>query len=140
MFLGPSREFGEDRAYCGAKLGEFVADAQRSDDEIQLTIADFELAARNAIEAGLGGVELHGATGYLIRQFLSTETNRRDNRWDGTIEGRLRFPVQVANAVAKSLGAHRLGFRISPGIAFNDINDDPDLGAIPEFRSSIILR
>jgi N-ethylmaleimide reductase len=93
-------------------------------DGIAETIADFALSARNAIAAGFDGVELHGANGYLLHQFLSTNANRRDDGWGGTIEGRIRLTVEVARAVAAEIGADRLGLRISPSNPFNDIAED----------------
>jgi N-ethylmaleimide reductase len=91
---------------------------------IAATIQDFVLSARNAIEAGFDGVELHGANGYLLHQFLSTNANQRDDEWGGTIEGRIRLTVEVARAVAAAIGADRLGLRISPSNPFNDIVED----------------
>ncbi|GAA3345777.1 alkene reductase [Amorphoplanes nipponensis] len=88
------------------------------------TIADFAASARNAIAAGFDGVELHGANGYLLHQFLSTNANRRDDEWGGTIAGRIRLTVEVARAVAAEIGADRLGLRISPSNPFNDISED----------------
>jgi N-ethylmaleimide reductase len=93
-------------------------------DEIAATIADFALSARNAIEAGFDGVELHGANGYLLHQFLSTNANQRDDEWGGTISGRIRLTVEVARAVAAEIGADRVGLRISPSNPFNDIVED----------------
>jgi N-ethylmaleimide reductase len=89
--------------------------------EIEQTIADFVTAARNAIAAGFDGVEIHGANGYLIQQFLSDNANLRDDEWGGTVQGRIRFGVEVAKAVTEAIGADRVGFRISPGNPFNDI-------------------
>ena len=93
-------------------------------DGIAATIQDFTLSARNAIEAGFDGVELHGANGYLLHQFLSTNANRRDDDWGGTIEGRIRLTVEIAKTVAAAIGADRLGLRISPANQYNDIVED----------------
>jgi N-ethylmaleimide reductase len=94
---------------------------------IQQTIADFAAAARNAIEAGFDGVELHGANGYLIHQFLATNANQRTDRWGGSPANRVRFGVEVARAVADAIGGHRLGIRISPGNGANGVvEDDPN--------------
>ncbi|GAB2880760.1 alkene reductase [Streptomyces mayteni] len=97
-----------------------------TEDEIAATVADFASAARNAIAAGFDGVELHGANGYLIHQFLAPNANRRTDAWGGSVEGRVRFAVEVAEAVAAAVGAERVGIRISPGNPGNDIvEDDP---------------
>jgi N-ethylmaleimide reductase len=89
--------------------------------EIATTIADFAHAARCAIGAGADGVELHGANGYLIHQFLSQNANRRTDAYGGSIENRVRFAVEVAAAVSAEIGAERTGIHISPGNPFNDI-------------------
>ncbi|HEX7838609.1 MAG TPA: alkene reductase [Kofleriaceae bacterium] len=89
--------------------------------EIEQTIRDFRHAAAQAIAAGADGVELHGANGYLIQQFLSENANRRADAYGGSIENRIRFAVEVAAAVADEIGASRTAIRISPGGTFNDI-------------------
>jgi N-ethylmaleimide reductase len=100
-----------------------------SSDEIAQTIRDHRLAAAAAIEAGADGVEIHAANGYLAHQFLSSNVNRRTDAYGGSVENRIRFAVEVANAVADEIGAHRTGVVISPGNAFNDIveNDVEDV-------------
>ncbi len=90
---------------------------------IEQIIEDFASAAARAVEAGLDGVELHGANGYLLHQFLCTGTNRRTDAYGGTPEGRARFVVEVTRAVAERIGADRVGLRISPGGQFNDMAD-----------------
>jgi N-ethylmaleimide reductase len=94
--------------------------------EIEATIEAFAAAARNAIEAGFDGVELHGANGYLIQEFIADNTNQRGDRYGGSLNGRLRFPLDVVDAVVAAVGAGRVGLRLSPGNAENDIvEDDP---------------
>jgi N-ethylmaleimide reductase len=90
-------------------------------EEIGETIRDFRHAARSAIRAGADGIELHGANGYLIHQFLSENANRRTDEYGGTIGNRVRFAVEVAEAVADEIGPERVGLRISPHVSFNDI-------------------
>jgi N-ethylmaleimide reductase len=87
---------------------------------------EFVQASRNAIEAGFDGVELHAANGYLLNQFLASNTNTRTDGYGTSVEGRIRFVVEVTEAVAAAIGAGRTGIRISPGHMFNDIADaDP---------------
>lgn len=92
--------------------------------EVAATVADFRRAARAAVDAGADGVEIHGANGYLVHQFLSTNANRRTDRYGGTVTNRIRFAVEVAEAVADEIGADRTGMRISPGNPYNDIVED----------------
>ncbi|WP_199548228.1 alkene reductase [Streptomyces sp. N35] len=94
-----------------------------STQEVAETVRDFRRAAAAAIEAGADGVEIHGANGYLVHQFLSDHTNRRTDGYGGSIEGRIRFAVEVAAAVADEIGPERTGFRISPGNTYNDMEE-----------------
>ncbi|MCE3551460.1 alkene reductase [Pseudonocardia sp. RS11V-5] len=90
---------------------------------IAQVIEDFAAAAARAVRAGLDGVELHGANGYLLHQFLSPGTNVRTDAYGGSPENRARFVVEVTAAVADRIGADRVGLRISPGGQFNDMAD-----------------
>ncbi|SEG74069.1 N-ethylmaleimide reductase [Thermomonospora echinospora] len=92
-------------------------------DDIAETVRDFAAAARNAMDAGFDGVELHGANGYLIHQFLADGSNRRTDAYGGSIAGRIRFPVEVVAAVSDAIGPERVGFRMSPGNTFNGITE-----------------
>lgn len=98
--------------------------------DIEQAIGEFEHAAAQAIAAGFDGVELHGANGYLIEQFLNTASNQRTDRWGGTIEGRSRFALEVARRVAARIGAGRLGIRLSPFGVFGGMVPDPDTTAL----------
>ncbi|MGW0764264.1 alkene reductase [Streptomyces sp. NPDC002676] len=122
--VGPSAVAAGGQVFTHEGPKEFVTPKELSEAEIRQTIADFADAARNAIEAGFDGVEIHGANGYLIHQFLAPNTNRRTDAWGGTTEGRIRFAVEVVTAVAEAIGSHRVGLRISPGNPFNDISED----------------
>ncbi|MFC4912897.1 alkene reductase [Actinomadura gamaensis] len=95
-------------------------------DDIALTIKEFAAAARNAIAAGFDGVELHGANGYLIQQFIADGSNHRTDAYGGSIENRNRFAVEVAREVSDAIGADRVGFRVSPGTSLNGVEEsDP---------------
>ncbi|MFB4314879.1 alkene reductase [Actinomadura sp. 21ATH] len=98
-------------------------------DDIAGTVADFAAAARNAVEAGFDGVEVHGANGFLLHQFLCDATNRRTDGYGGSIAGRIRFTVEVVEAVSAAIGPERVGLRLSPGITFNGMaeSDTADL-------------
>ncbi|MFI6489498.1 alkene reductase [Streptomyces sp. NPDC050564] len=91
--------------------------------EIRSTVADFAAAARRAVDAGFEGVEVHGANGYLLHQFLAKGTNRRTDAYGGSAAGRIRFVVEVVRAVADAIDAERVGLRISPGLTVNGIDE-----------------
>lgn len=92
-----------------------------TEDEIHGIIEDFASAAERAVRAGLDGIELHGANGYLLHQFLSTGTNLRQDAYGGDPERRARFVSEVTRAVAERIGPERVGLRLSPGGKFNDM-------------------
>lgn len=104
---------------------DFITPRELHETEIEQTIADYASAAHNAIEAGFDGVEVHGANGYLIHQFLAPNTNQRTDGWGGSTSGRIRFAVEVVSAVAAAIGGDRTGLRLSPGKTSNDIHE-PD--------------
>jgi len=85
-----------------------------TEDDVRAAIAEFAHAARSAVAAGLDGIELHGANGYLIEQFLNTATNQRTDGYGGSVAGRARFALEVARATADAIGADRVGIRLSP--------------------------
>ncbi|NNF67540.1 MAG: alkene reductase [Gammaproteobacteria bacterium] len=93
-------------------------------EEIPGIVEDYATAARNAIEAGFDGVEIHGANGYLIDQFLRSGANHRDDQYGGSVENRLRFLLEVTDAVIEAVGAGRTSVRLSPGGTFNSMHDD----------------
>jgi N-ethylmaleimide reductase len=94
--------------------------------EISRIVAKYVQAAQNALAAGFDGVEVHAANGYLIDQFLRDQTNKRTDRYGGSIENRSRFLLEVVEAVTAAVSAERTGVRISPQNGQNDISDsDP---------------
>ncbi|PNX78389.1 12-oxophytodienoate reductase-like protein [Trifolium pratense] len=96
--------------------------------EIPEIVQHYRQSAINAIRAGFDGVEIHGAHGYLIDQFLKDGINDRTDEYGGSIENRCRFLVQVVRAVVSGIGAERVGVRISPAIDHNDAMDSDPLG------------
>lgn len=92
-------------------------------DEIKVLVATFRQAAENAKRAGFDMVEVHGANGYLIDQFLRDKTNQRQDVYGGSIQNRARFLLEVVDAVCEVYPAARVGSRISPASTFNDIDD-----------------
>jgi N-ethylmaleimide reductase len=91
-----------------------------SEPEIAEAVAEFANAARLAREAGFDGVEIHGANGYLVEQFLNGNVNTRQDGYGGSIDGRNRFALEAARAMAAAIGPDRVGIRLSPHGAFND--------------------
>lgn len=98
--------------------------------DVQAAIGEFVHAARSSIEAGADGVELHGANGYLIEQFLNTASNTRTDAYGGSVENRARFAVDVAKATAAAIGADRVGIRLSPYGKNGGMVDDPETDAL----------
>jgi N-ethylmaleimide reductase len=119
--LAPSAVAALGKMFTPSGLQDMPEPRELQIGEIATTIGDFRHAARCAIEAGADGVELHGANGYLIHQFLSENANKRTDKYGGSIENRTRFAVEAAAAVAAEIGAERTGIHISPGNPFNDI-------------------
>ena len=95
-------------------------------DEIAQVVDEFRRGAANAMRAGFDGVEIHGANGYLIDQFLKDGTNQRDDAYGGSVENRCRFALEVVDAVVKEIGAGRVGIRLAPVTPSNDVScSDP---------------
>lgn len=103
-------QYGETRA---ASIGD-----------IQTLIDSFAHAADNALKAGFDGIELHGANGYLIDQFLHYDTNKRDDHYGGTPENMTRLPLAIIEACSAAIGAERIGLRLSPAPYVNQIGSD----------------
>ena len=94
--------------------------------EVGRVVDQFRQAARNAIDAGFDGVEVHGANGYLVEQFLRDSCNDRTDQYGGSIENRARFLIEVMTAVCAEIGPGRVGLRLSPVTPANDIGQDSD--------------
>ncbi|WP_318455119.1 alkene reductase [Photobacterium leiognathi] len=90
--------------------------------DIDRVVADFAYAAQRAIDAGFDGVEIHGGNGYLIDQFLRTNSNHRTDSYGVTRENRIRFLLEVVDAVSLVVGANKVGVRLAPFITFKDMN------------------
>ncbi len=95
-------------------------------DDIQRIVGDYANAARNAVEAGFDGVQVHGANGYLVDQFLRDSGNFRDDDYGGSIENRIRFASEVLQAIGETIGMERVGIRFSPNFLVQGVEDsDP---------------
>ncbi len=116
-------------------MQDFTEPRALATEELPGVVAEFVDASRRAVEAGLDGVELHAANGYLLHQFLGDGSNTRTDAYGGSPENRARFVVEVATAVAAAIGADRVGIRISPGHPFNDMSEsevEPTYAALVE--------
>ncbi|MDI2128131.1 alkene reductase [Yinghuangia seranimata] len=102
--------------------------------EIAGVVEAFAAAAENAVAAGFDGVEIHSANGYLLQQFLAENSNVRGDAYGGSLTGRLRFPVEVVEAVAGAVGADRVGLRVSPD---NDENQLAEADAQETYRALV---
>ncbi len=100
---------------------EMPAPEAMTEADIEAAIEEFVEATRLSIDAGFDGVELHGANGYLIDQFLSPHVNRRDDAWGGSWEARNRFALEVARRCVAAVGGDKVGIRLSPYGVFNEI-------------------
>lgn len=117
---------GESLTPTGKK--PFVTPHALTLNEIKATIGDYQNAARLAKEAGFDGVEIHGANGYLVDQFLRDGSNKRTDEYGGSVENRMRFLAQVTETVAGVWGAARVGVRLSPRNPYNDMSDSDPAG------------
>ncbi|MCK2242560.1 MULTISPECIES: alkene reductase [unclassified Crossiella] len=121
--VAPSPVLAEGQTFTYEGLVDNETPRELTTAEVEQTVAEYVQAARNAIRAGADGVELHGANGYLIHQFLASGSNQRADKYGGSVANRIRFAVEVATEVAKAIGPERVGLRISPANTFNGISE-----------------
>lgn len=121
--VAPSAIKPAGQAFTYSGLQDFVTPRALAADELPGIVADYAQAARNALEAGFDGVEIHAANGYLLDQFLRDGTNQRSDSYGGDKANRTRLLLEVVQSVADVAGAERVGVRISPLNPFNDIAD-----------------
>lgn len=125
--LGPSAVATPGQMYTDQKgLVNYSVPQVMTESEIESTIEEYVKSAKLSIEAGFDGVELHGANGYLIDQFLNLESNQRKDQWGGSIGNRARFALEVAKRVAAAIGSDRVGIRLSPAGGANGMKADAD--------------
>lgn len=122
--VAPSAIAPKGKASTPAGPKPFEVPRALTSDEIPGVVAEFKRGAENAKRAGFDGVEIHGANGYLLDQFLRSGTNRRDDEWGGSVEKRARFPLEVLKEVISVWGPDRVGIRFSPTGTFNDMSDE----------------
>ncbi len=106
-------------------------------EEIPEIVEQFRLGAKNAKEAGFDGVEIHGANGYLLDQFLRDGSNKRTDKYGGNLENRMRFPLEVARAVVRESEPQRVGYRMSPHFFLHGMSDTDPSGTFSRLASEL---
>ena len=122
--VAPSALRPAGQVFTGQGVKDFVTPRALETDEIPALIAAYVQAARNALQAGFDGVEVHAGNGYLLDQFLRSSSNHRTDAYGGGMEHRARLLLEVLGAVSEAIGSDRVGVRISPVTPFNDVSDD----------------
>lgn len=122
--VAPSAIRCRDQIFVDTGMEEMVMPRALATEEIAGVIEEYRQATKYAYAAGFDGVELHCTSGYLPAQFLSTGTNQRQDQYGGSLENRLRFVLEVLQAMASVDGPNRVGMRICPGNPFNDLQDE----------------
>ncbi|KAK9802876.1 hypothetical protein WJX72_010586 [[Myrmecia] bisecta] len=125
--IGPSaNRIKNGQVFISSGLADYPTARALDKAELPGIVNEYRTAARNALRAGFDGVEVHGANGYLIDQFLKDSVNERTDEYGGSIKNRCRFPLEIIRAVADEVGADRTGVRFTPFGGFLDANDaDP---------------
>lgn len=120
--LGPSAVAAAGDMYTDAEgMKQNAMPQEMTEADIKIAIEEFAQAAKNAVAAGFDGIELHGANGYLLEQFIRPNSNQRTDRYGGTIANRARFVLEVADAAIMAIGKNKVGIRLSPYGVFNDM-------------------
>lgn len=117
------------------QMQDFPIPKAMTAEDLQQTKAEYITAAKNAIAAGFDGVELHGANGYLLEQFLSPVSNVRTDEYGGSIENRARFVLEVVSGVADAIGKDKTGIRLSPYGVASDMPHYPEIDAEYDYLS-----
>ena len=107
-----------------AGMQDFDVPVALSTEEVRQAIAEHAAAAKRAMDAGFDGVELHGTSGYLCMQFMSSGVNQRTDEYGGAAANRVRFAAECLAAMGDAIGADRVGLRLNPGNTFNDTSDE----------------
>ena len=128
--LGPSALTAAGEMYTDAEgMKPHALPQAMTESDIKATMEEYVGAAKNAMAAGFDGIELHGANGYLLEQFIRPNSNQRTDGYGGPIENRARFVLEVADAVIEAVGKDKVGIRLSPFGVFNDMPAYPAMEA-----------
>jgi len=110
--------------------------AEFTAEELEVAKQEFVQAALNGMDAGFDGIELHGANGYLLEQFISPNSNQRTDAYGGSVENRTRFVLEVVSATADAIGKEKVGIRLSPHNNFNDMPAYPEIDETYKYLAS----
>ncbi|WP_271985443.1 alkene reductase [Pseudoclavibacter terrae] len=132
--VAPSAIAPEQDIFTAEGPKQIPTPRELSPEEIQAVIAEFRHAAASAIAAGADGVEIHGANGYLLHQFLSPNANHRTDAYGGSIENRSRIVVEIARALAEEIGADRVGIRLSPAMPLGGLDEGDTESVRAQYR------
>jgi N-ethylmaleimide reductase len=135
--IAPSPIAAKAQVFTQAGPQPCVLPREMTAADIKGAIEEFAVAAGNAVEAGFDGVEIHAGNGFLLHQFLATNTNGRTDEWGGSEENRIRFSVEVATAVAAAVGSDRVGVQISPGNPYNDVAEPEREATYPALAAEL---
>ncbi|SEB93143.1 N-ethylmaleimide reductase [Nocardioides exalbidus] len=113
--VGPSAIPATGQVFTPTGMADAPVPRELATDEVPAEASSYADAATRAVDAGFDGVELHGANGYLITQFLASGSNRRTDRYGGSVANRIRFAVEAVSGVVDAVGGRRTGIRLSPG-------------------------
>ena len=134
--LAPSAVKAKGQMWTDSKMmQDFPVPKEMTSEDIVNTKAEYITAAKNAMEAGFDGVELHGANGYLLEQFLSPFSNTRKDNYGGTIENRCRFVIEVVTSIADAIGRDKTAIRLSPYGVASDMPHYPEIDATYKYLS-----
>lgn len=134
--IAPSAIKAKGQMWTDAKqLQDYPKPKAMTSEDIVTTQAEYVTAAKNAINAGFDGVELHGANGYLLEEFLSPISNVRTDKYCGSIENRCRFVIEVVSAVALAIGKDKTGIRLSPYGVAGDMPNYSEIDATYDYLS-----
>lgn len=135
--VGPSAVRPAAQIFTPSGQQDLPTPRELTTSEVEATVQDFADAAARAVDAGFDGVEIHGANGYLVHQFLSQNANLREDHFGGSVRNRIRFGVETARAIADRIGSSRVGIRLSPGTGAGDLVEDDAHEVYPALVSEL---
>lgn len=130
--VAPSAIAAEGKTWTAEGQKDYSKPRALEASELPGIVEDFRRGAQNARDAGFDGVEIHGANGYLLDQFTRDGTNKRTDKYGGSLENRLRFPLEVVDAVVSVWGADRVGYRLSPYFTGHSMSDSDPLATFSQ--------